>query len=88
MERLAGLLTEINNSDITPRQYLHEHHHSAVPLIKTLLADLLITPGGNLNWDAKDVLHSFGFTIYPVEQDRSGWILGAVITNKGDITFG
>lgn len=88
MERLVALLTEINNSDIRPRDYLDERHHSAVPLIKTLLCEVLITPGGNLNWDAKDILYSYGFSIYPVEQDRWGWIQGAVITTKGDITFG
>lgn len=88
MERLVGLLIEVNNSDITPRDTLDETHHSAVPLIKSLLCDILITEGGHLDWDAKDQLEMFGFEVYPVEQDRWGWILGAVITNKGDITFG
>lgn len=88
MERLVALLTEINNSVLRPRQYLDEKHHSAVPLIKSLLCEVLITPGGNLDWDAKDQLHAHGFEVYPVEQDRWGWILGAVVTNKGDIIFG
>jgi hypothetical protein len=88
MERLVHLLTEVDASAITPRQYLNENDHSAVPLIKLLLGDLLITEGGNLNWDRKDELESYGFVVYPVEQDRFGWVLGAVETEKGAITFG
>jgi hypothetical protein len=88
MERLAELLEEVNNSAITPRKYIHESHHSAIPHIKYLLSELLITKGGNLDWDAKDVLEGYGYRVYPVEQDRYGWVVGAVETEKGSITFG
>lgn len=88
MERLVALLEEVDRSDIKPRDYLEENHHSAVPLIRSLLCALLITKGGNLDWDAKDELESFGFIVYPVEQDRFGWLVGAVLTEKGAITFG
>jgi hypothetical protein len=87
MERLVELLEEVNNSAITPRPFLGGEHHSAVPHIKNLLCGLLITEGGNLDWDAKDVLEGYGFTVYPVEQDRWGWMVGAVRTEKGAITF-
>ena len=87
MERLIALLEEVNASAITPRDYLDEKHHSAVPLIKSLLCALLITKGGNLDWDAKDELESYGFQVFPVEQDRYGWLIGAVETEKGAITF-
>lgn len=88
MERLVALLQEVENSDIKVRQYLEEKHHSAIPLIKSLLEEVLITPGGNLDWDAKDILYGHGYDCYPVEQDRFGWVLGAVETEKGAITFG
>lgn len=88
MERLLWLLEEVNNSACTPRDYLNENHHSAVPLIKSLLCELLITAGGNLNWDVKDVIESYGFEVFPVEKDQAGWIIGAVQTEKGAITFG
>jgi hypothetical protein len=87
MERLIELLKEVNASAITPRDYIEENHHSAVPLIRSLLCGLLITKGGNLDWDAKDELESYGFQVFPVEQDRSGWLIGAVLTEKGAITF-
>lgn len=87
MERLVELLEEVNASAITPRDYLEEKHHSAVPLIRSLLCGLLITEGGNTDWDAKDELESYGFQVFPVEQDRFGWLIGAVLTEKGAITF-
>jgi hypothetical protein len=88
MERLVHLLNEVNNSDITPRDYLDESHHSAIPLIKSLLEQVLITPGGNLDWDKKDELEALGYRAFPVEQDSWGWVIGAVATDTGAITFG
>lgn len=88
MEQLVKLLTEIETSTIEERDFLHESDHPAVSLIEGLLCELLITKGGNVDWDAKDELESHGFRLYPLEQDRWGWIIGAVITEKGDITFG
>ncbi len=87
MDRLVSLLEEVEASAITPRDYLEENHHSAVPLIRSLLCALLITVKGNLNWDAKDELQSYGFKCFPVEQDEEGWIVGAVLTEKGAIKF-
>ena len=87
MDRLVELLNEVNASAMTPRDYIDEKHHSAVPLIKSLLCGLLITEKGNLNWDVKDELESYGFQVFPVEQDRFGWLMGAVLTEKGAITF-
>ncbi len=88
MERLVHLLNEVNDSDITPRQFLEEKDHSAVPLIRSLLCAEMITEGGHLNWDKKDELAGYGFNLVPIEQDRWGWILGAVVTDAGLITFG
>ena len=48
----------------------------------------MITDGGHLNWEKKDELHAHGFELVPIEQDRWGWIVGAVITDVGMITFG
>lgn len=88
MERLVHLLNEVNDSDMTPRQFLNDTDHSAVPLIQSLLEQIVITPGGHLDWDKKDELEEHGFRLVPIEQDRWGWILGAVVTDNGMITFG
>lgn len=82
-----NLLKEVDASDIKPRDYIEENHHSAVPLIRSLLCNLLITEKGNLDWDAKDELENYGYIVYPVEQDRYGWLIGAVLTGKGSIKF-
>jgi hypothetical protein len=88
MERLVHLLNEVDNADMSPKQFLNETDHSAVPLIRSLLEQLMITPGGHLNWDMKDELDAYGYRLVPIEQDRWGWILGAVVTDNGMITFG
>lgn len=88
MERLVHLLNEVNDSDMSPLQFLNDTHHSAVPLIRSLLDHLMITPGGHLDWDKKDELAGHGFQLVPIEQDRWGWIQGAVVTDNGMITFG
>jgi hypothetical protein len=89
MERLVTLLQELENSDTEPvHSYIDENYHSSIPLIKNLLAEVLITKGGNLNWDNKDVLYGMGYDCFAVEQDRFGWLIGAVDTEKGWITFG
>ena len=88
MERLVHLLNEVDMSDISPRQFLNDTDHSAVPLIRSLLEQIVITPNGQLDWDKKDELESYGYRLVPVEQDRWGWIQGAVVTDNGLITFG
>ena len=82
------LLSEIDSSDIKPHEYLNDTHHSAVPLVKSLLCEILITKDGGVDYDAKDVIESSGYPVYPVERDGFGWMIGAVLTNKGAITFG
>ena len=88
MERLVKLLTEIEDSDIEPQEYLNETHHSAVPLIETLLCDVLITSDGLMDYDAKSLLESHNFILFPLACAEFGWITGAVPTNKGAIAFG
>ena len=88
MDQLLSLLHEINTSDILYHDFLNESHHPAVSLIRELLYDLLISADGSVNWDIKRELEQQNVYVYPVERDRFGWLLGAVETEKGDITFG
>ena len=88
MERLVSLLGEVNASDIESREVLNNSHHPAVPLIRELLCDLLISENGTLNWAIKEELDRQKIWVYPVERDSFGWVLGAVDTKKGAITFG
>ena len=89
MERIVALVDEINRSDIKPRKFLEESDHSAIPLLRSLLDELLITKEGNVDWDAKYILElENDIFIYPVERDGFGWLIGGLITDKGVVTFG
>jgi len=88
MDQLLSLLHEVNASNIARHDFLNESHHPAVSLIRELLSDLLISIDGNVNWDIKRELEQQNVYVYPVEKDGFGWVMGAVETEKGDITFG
>jgi hypothetical protein len=88
MEQLITLIKEIESSEIEPQRFLTEEHHLVVTKIRSLLNDLMITEDGDLDYDNERALMSSGWNIYPLEYDRYGWLLGALITTKGDIVFG
>jgi hypothetical protein len=73
MDHLVCLLRDVN---------------APLGVIQKLLCEILITPEGSVNWEAKDELESYGFWVYPVERDSFGWVVGAVETDRGVITFG
>jgi hypothetical protein len=56
--------------------------------IITLAEQVLITDSGSVNRPMVQKLSSRGFPVYPVEIDRFGWILGGIVTSKGEIIFG
>lgn len=89
MEQLVELVQELEASDLEPRPYLRHEDHPNVEIIGILLETVFITPGGNINLDARDTLRdTYGYELYPVEQDTWGWIVGGLRTKKGTITFG
>ena len=48
----------------------------------------LITFTGECNWEEIQRLTEAGYRVFAVEQDRYGWLLGAIHTKKGIITYG
>lgn len=89
MEQLSSLIEELEASDVEPRPYLFDEDHTNVRPIALLLEAIFITPGGNIDLDARDQLRSlYGYELYPVERDDWGWVLGGLRTKKGTITFG
>ena len=62
-----------------------------IPEVKELsnLAEThLITRNGQCNWDEIQTLEDAGYRVFAVEQDRYSWLLGAIHTKKGIITYG
>lgn len=88
MDKLILLLTDLEASDVKPKEYLTEDDYFPVKYIRDLLDELMITDGGHVDWDNREKLLEAGWCVYPFEQDRFGWLLGAIVTKKGDIVFG
>lgn len=89
MDFLVTFIKQLEKEDMPARQYLTESDHVVVPIIARMLEEIFITAGGHLDHDARDVfLHTYGYELYPVEQDRFGWVLGGLSTSKGTIVFG
>ena len=89
METLVGLIRDLEATDIPYRPYLDDTDHPTIASIARMLEELFITAGGHLDFDSKDKFMSvYGYELYPVEQDRWGWVLGGLQTKKGTIVFG
>ena len=48
----------------------------------------LITMKGGVDWYNVDILKSHGYSVFPLERDRFGWLVGGIATKKGIISFG
>jgi hypothetical protein len=53
-----------------------------------LAADVIITNVGRVDYDVIGYLNQYGYSVFPWERDRYGWLLGAIRTSKGIILFG
>ena len=88
MDKLVLLLTELEGSNIKPKEYITEDDYIPIKDIRDLLCELMITENGHVDWENREKLLDAGWCIYPFEQDRFGWLLGGLVTKKGDIVFG
>lgn len=88
MDKLILLLTELEASDVKWKEYLTEDDYIPVKYIRNLLEELMITENGHVDWDNREKLLDAGWCIYPFERDGFGWLLGGLVTRKGDIVFG
>jgi hypothetical protein len=88
-DQLVTFIKQVEDSDISFRPYLQTTDHPNVSIIEHMLDELFITAGGHLNHDARDEFRiAYPYELYPVEQDRFGWVLGGLTTSKGTIVFG
>ncbi len=88
MEELIQMLTELENSDVEAVQFLSERVYPPVEKIRNLLDQVLIAKDGDVNWENREKLQAAGWHSYAYERDSFGWLLGALVTRKGDIVFG
>ena len=82
------MLNSLEESDVVPCEFLKHDVHESISEIESLLDLLCIDEEGGIIQPIIDDLAKRGYAVYPLERDRFGWVLGAVETKKGSITFG
>ena len=90
VERLIEVLTQIEtNPDI--RDY-EEHviptENPGLQEANILANCVLISSHGDIEYDMVEILREHGYSVFPIERDRFGWLVGGIRTKKGIITFG
>ena len=91
IEELDGLAISLDGSD----SYMFRLEDEGTCLKKlnrcySIADEMLITSEGQVNWIAVGEItnKNKSLDIFPIEQDRFGWLLGGIRTKKGLITFG
>ena len=89
MERLIELIKLIDDSsEIVVVEYLGETTHEYVNEVRSLLDHLFIDDDGHCNWENFKIANANNIYPFAIEQDRFGWLIGAIETKKGLITYG
>lgn len=90
MDELLALLEDFE-CEMTPPAHvkiLRPIDHPMVADIESLADSLLITEDGDCNWENIQFLRSNGYDVFPLEQDRFGWVVGGIETIHGIIAYG
>ena len=92
MEDLIQLLESVEKTNLPDNE---EIVLNSVGEIKDLVYQILlhantklIDDNGVNIWENHDILKNHGFSIYPGEIDRFGWLTGCIGTKKGYIVYG
>lgn len=88
MDKIYSKLIELENSDCSCAKYLNNLNNKLVNQIIELACELLVSPIGECNWTNIAQLTDQGYSVFPGEKDRFGWLTGCIKTKKGIITFG
>ena len=91
IEELDSLAISLYGSD-SYRFRLEDEASCLVKLNRcySIADEMLITSEGQVNWIAVGELTKMNksLDVFPIEEDRFGWLLGGIRTKKGLITFG
>jgi len=85
LEKLLILLKAIDEDPLQEDNYDKILHNS---LAEGLATDALIDETGHCIWDNHEILAHAGFSVFPGERDRFGWLTGCIQTKKGIIVYG
>jgi hypothetical protein len=59
-----------------------------VKTLQSLADELLINDTGGCNWKNIRILQSVGYSVFPLEKDSFGWVIGGIQTSRGIISYG
>jgi hypothetical protein len=85
LEKLIILLKAIDEDSSQGDNYDEILDNS---LASGLANDALIDDNGQNIWDNHEILADAGFSVFPGERDRFGWLTGCIQTKKGIIVYG
>jgi len=87
MERLVELVVLIESSNMEEQEYL-PNEDCFIQEASSLATELFVTDEGSCNNENIIKFRKYGYNVFAIEQDRFGWILGGINTDKGIITYG
>ena len=65
-----------------------KERHKLIQDAATLATDVLIRDDGERNFENEFKLVNKGYSVFPLEEDRCGWLVGGILTPKGIIAYG
>lgn len=90
MEDLINLIIKLEkNEEITePENDYLDLNIPIVSDISSLAEMLLIDKNGGCNWNNIESLKAAGYSVFAIEKDSFGWLIGGISTDKGVIAYG
>ena len=85
LQKLLILLKAIDEDPLQEDNYDRILRNS---LAAGLATNALIDDTGHCIWDNHEILGEAGFSVFPGERDRFGWLTGCIQTKKGIIVYG
>ena len=88
MDNLINLLKKLESDDTIESKDILDSGNSLVDDISCEAESLLITDNGYCNWENIETLKDAGYSVFPIERDSFGWIIGGISTSKGVVAYG
>ena len=67
---------------------LLSERHKLIQDATNLATYALIKENGERNFENEFKLVNKGYSVFPLEEDRCGWLVGGILTPKGIIAYG
>jgi len=92
LQVLRGINEEPTIEDLSQEVCLNwgllEERHKLIQDATRLAESLLIGDKGERNFENEFKLRMEGYSVFPLEQDSCGWLVGGIMTPKGIIAYG